>query len=186
MTGDPEAPPRAKGGLARLGAYMRAHWKELLAITLAAIPVAFILFHKGTQKAAQQAISYPAALFGGGGGEDGTTTSPPAANNNTGPAKSLPCPPGYHWVPPGGPKPGSGMKIASFAGHCEPDQVTFDKAFSVGGLHPVARSPKIAAKKTVASHVPAQTVVKKAPPHAGPTYRQPSSIDVKRSGPKFI
>lgn len=68
--------------LKRLGAYARAHWKELLAIGLAAVPVAFLLFHKGTQQAAQAAVSYPAALFGGGSAADTSGTSqdatPPA------------------------------------------------------------------------------------------------------------
>lgn len=70
------SPPKA-GGLKRVGAWARVHWKELLAIGLAAIPAAFLLFHKGTQQAATTALSYPASLFGGGSGDTsgGATTS---------------------------------------------------------------------------------------------------------------
>jgi hypothetical protein len=174
--------------LKRLGAYAKAHWKELLALTLAAIPAAFILFHKGARQTAQQAISYPAALFGGGGAGSDTTssTSTTSSDNNTGAAKPLPCPPGYHWVPPTGPKPGSGAKFASIAGHCAPDQATKDKQFSFGGLHPAARSPKIPSK-TIASHVPAHAPAptKKVVPPA-PTFREPSAIEVKKGGPKYL
>jgi hypothetical protein len=57
-----------KERLAKIEAYGKAHWKELLALVLAAIPAGFLLFHKGTQKAAANVISYIPAAFGGGSG----------------------------------------------------------------------------------------------------------------------
>jgi hypothetical protein len=55
-----------KEQLARIEAYGKAHWKELLALVLAAIPAAFLLFHKGAQQAAANAMTYIPAAFGGG------------------------------------------------------------------------------------------------------------------------
>ena len=107
-----------KGSLERLQAYAKAHWKELTALGLAAIPAAFLLFHKGTQQAAANAITYIPAAFGGGG--DGSTSSPaPTPPTPVGPDSGS-CPPGYHWVAASGPI-NPLMKIASVPGHCEPD-----------------------------------------------------------------
>jgi hypothetical protein len=86
-----------KAGLGRIGAYAKKNWKVIAALVLAAIPAAFLLFHKGTQQAAQTAISYPAALFGGASSPTDTNTAPttppvvPSAPN----PDAKPCPPGY-------------------------------------------------------------------------------------------
>lgn len=68
----------------RIGAYVKQHWKEFLAVSLAAIPVALLLFHKGTQQAASNAITYIPATFGGGladsGGSNAGTVDPVAAS----------------------------------------------------------------------------------------------------------
>ena len=85
------SPPKAGGGLKRVGAWARIHWKELLAIGLAAIPAAFLLFHKGTQQAATSALSYPASLFGSGGSGD-TSTSAGSSSDTSG-AGGSPSPP---------------------------------------------------------------------------------------------
>lgn len=71
------------------GPYVRAHWKELLALVLAAIPALFIVFHQGTRQAAQQAMQpILDAIPGGpgspgnpsgGGGDPGTNIDIPAA-----------------------------------------------------------------------------------------------------------
>lgn len=69
----------------RLGAYIKAHWKELLGLLLAAASIVLALvlyFHKGARQAAISAL--PAALGGGqGGGAPGTST---AADPSTTPA----------------------------------------------------------------------------------------------------
>jgi len=58
VTGAAIAANQASGNPAkRVGAYMKAHWKELLALVLAAIPALFILFHAGARKQAQQILT---------------------------------------------------------------------------------------------------------------------------------
>jgi hypothetical protein len=56
-----------KERLAKIEAYGKAHWKELLALVLAAIPAGFLLFHKTGKQVAANAISYIPAAFGGSG-----------------------------------------------------------------------------------------------------------------------
>jgi hypothetical protein len=107
--GAPASSPLKVTRLKRLGAYARAHWKELLAIGLAAIPAAFLLFHKGTQQAAQQAISYPAALFGGGSADPGATSDASSGSSSSSSSGDGNCPAGYHWVPPFIPAKGMGI-----------------------------------------------------------------------------
>jgi hypothetical protein len=134
MINQPPAGGAPKTRLKRLGAYARAHWKELLALGLAAIPAAFLLFHKGTQQAAQTALQYPAALFGSAGGGGDTSGSSSGSSSGSGDGN---CPPGSHWVPAGGPAPGSGMKFASTVGHCQPDSDSSSAGsvpFTFGGV----------------------------------------------------
>jgi hypothetical protein len=119
--GAPASSPLKVTRLKGLGAYARAHWKELLAIGLAAIPAAFLLFHKGTQQAAQQAISYPAALFGGGSADPGATSDASSGSSSSSSSGDGNCPAGYHWVPPF--IPAKGMGIPARAGYCAPDVV---------------------------------------------------------------
>lgn len=99
----------AKGKVARIRAYMKAHWKELLALTFAAIPALFIVFHKGTQQQVAQALQpLLNAVPGGagspgipggagspgtpagpsGGGDPGTSIPSPSASSPNGPASS--------------------------------------------------------------------------------------------------
>jgi hypothetical protein len=76
---------------ARAETYGKAHWKELTALALAAIPALFLLFHKGARQAAGNAITYIPAQFGGGSASSGDTSS----------SKPPPAPP----PPPSGPPP---------------------------------------------------------------------------------
>lgn len=78
VTGAAIAANQASGNPAkRVGAYMKAHWKELLALVLAAIPALFILFHAGARKQAQQILTL--APTSGASPADSTTppTTPP-------------------------------------------------------------------------------------------------------------
>lgn len=83
-----------KGFFGRVEAYGKLHWKELLALVLAAIPAFFLLFHKGTQQAAANAISYIPAAFagdsgsataGGPGGDPGTQLAPATGTTSSNP-----------------------------------------------------------------------------------------------------
>jgi hypothetical protein len=60
----------------RVGAYIKAHWKELLALVLAAIPALFILFSVGARK---QAHSIATLSPTGAAGSSAPSTSDPAA-----------------------------------------------------------------------------------------------------------
>lgn len=72
--------------------YLKAHWKELLALVLAAIPAAFIVFHKGARQAAVQAAQpLLNAVPGGagspgsgpsGGGDPGTSIATPSSSSS--------------------------------------------------------------------------------------------------------
>jgi hypothetical protein len=140
--GAPASSPLKVTRLKRLGAYARAHWKELLAIGLAAIPAAFLLFHKGTQQAAQQAISYPAALFGGGGADTGATSDSSSGSSSSSSGDGN-CPAGYHWVPPL--VPAAGMGMAARAGYCAP-------ATTVRPIPPGWMAPSAVLKRWRAKH----------------------------------
>lgn len=82
----PAAAPKGKG----VRAYVRAHWKELLALVLAAIPLLFFIFHKPTQAAVSQ-IAFPPAGSGsgGGGGGDGSSSSGPATGTTPTPVVNV-------------------------------------------------------------------------------------------------
>jgi hypothetical protein len=77
--------------------FVKVHWKETLALVLAAIPAAFVIFHKPTQQAASNLLTYIPATFGdasgGGGGDsssgDTSSTSDPSSTTTT-PAASTP------------------------------------------------------------------------------------------------
>jgi hypothetical protein len=97
VTGAAIAANQASGNPAkRVGAYMKAHWKELLALVLAAIPALFIVFHSGARKTAQQLVTRPP--FGSGFGFDPGPVPVPGQ-----PAAPPPPPPS----PPGNPAPGT-------------------------------------------------------------------------------
>jgi hypothetical protein len=100
----PQLPPPAdakpKGTrLSRLFPYLRAHWKELLALTLAAIPVLFIALHRPTRQAAQQVLTLPggdaasapgsASSSDGAAADAGTAAAAGNLRNGYGVLKSL-------------------------------------------------------------------------------------------------
>ena len=62
--------------LKRAGMYLKAHWKELLALVLAAIPAAYIVFHKSTQQAVLAPLQSALANVPGGAGSPGTPAGP--------------------------------------------------------------------------------------------------------------
>jgi len=72
-----------KNRLQRVGAYARAHWKELLALLLAAIPAAFIVFHSGARKQAQSILTLPPLGAAVPGGADASTAITPALNTTS-------------------------------------------------------------------------------------------------------
>ena len=57
--------------LKRAGMYLKAHWKELLALVLAAIPAAYIVFHKQTQQAVTAPLQSLLSNVPGGAGSPG-------------------------------------------------------------------------------------------------------------------
>jgi len=80
ITGAAIAAKQAGGNpVKRVGAYIKAHWKELLALVLAAIPALFIVFHTGARKAAQQTLTMPPLGTGAPAGDSSTALSSPAA-----------------------------------------------------------------------------------------------------------
>jgi len=80
ITGAAIAAKQAGGNpVKRVGAYIKAHWKELLALVLAAIPALFIVFHTGARKAAQQTLTMPPLGTGAPAGDSSTAMSSPAA-----------------------------------------------------------------------------------------------------------
>jgi hypothetical protein len=72
-----------KSRLQRAGAYVRAHWKELLALLLAAIPAAFIVFHTGARKQAQSILTLPPLGAATPGGADASSAITPAVNTSS-------------------------------------------------------------------------------------------------------
>lgn len=112
--------------LRRIRAYLKAHWKELLALTFAAIPALFIVFHKPARDAATKTISYPASLFGPPGG--GSPGAPPGPSGGGDPGGSIPTPQQPLSTVPIGPAP------QSWSG---PKAV----AMSVNGYNPVSVAP---------------------------------------------
>jgi len=72
-----------KNRLQRVGAYARAHWKELLALLLAAIPAAFIVFHTGARKQAQSILTLPPLGAATPGGADASSAITPAVKTTS-------------------------------------------------------------------------------------------------------
>lgn len=81
---------RTEGGH-RVTNYIKAHWKELLALVLAAIPALFIIFTLTGRKAAQQTITLAPNGSAPSGADVGSTI--PSADNGSG-AGPLPKLPG--------------------------------------------------------------------------------------------
>jgi len=111
---------KAGGGPAvkRVGAYVKAHWKELLALTFAAIPAIFILLHTGARKAVQQTLTLP-PLGTGAPSSDSTTSGATTPPFPPAPGDTHNCPPGQHWQPSIFPPPGAMWPVQ--APGCVPD-----------------------------------------------------------------
>jgi hypothetical protein len=90
-----------------VGPYIRAHWKELLALVLAAIPALFIVFHKGAQQAAMQAAQPILDAIPGGAGSPGTPAGPSGGGD---PGTGIPAPPAA--APPPSVAPSSSLGIS--------------------------------------------------------------------------
>lgn len=78
VTGAAIAEKQSHGShLKRAGAYVKAHWKELLALVLAAIPALFIVLHPGARKAAQSVLTLsPDGSSSTAGADPSSTISP--------------------------------------------------------------------------------------------------------------
>ncbi len=95
VTGAAIAAKQAGGNpIKRVGAYIRAHWKELLALTLAAIPALFLVFHAGARKQAQEILTLPplGAAPSSAGSDTSSAQTPPIltspAPSSSGPSKT--------------------------------------------------------------------------------------------------
>ncbi len=70
----------------RVGAYIKAHWKELLALVLAAIPALFIVFHSGARKTAGQVLTLSPSTPPIG---DSSSAIPPPSTSTSSPAPAV-------------------------------------------------------------------------------------------------
>lgn len=136
------AAPDNSNKLKGIGPWLKANWKVVLALVLAAIPAAFLLFHKSTQ----QAIAPLLPIVGGNSG-DGAMAVPPA----TSPLPPVPVPanPSPRPAPPAR-RPGPRGNPGAFLGP------------SINGGNPIA-SPKVST-----SH-PAKPLHKHVAPPVGPS-----------------
>ncbi len=98
---------KEKGGghFHRVGAYIKAHWKELLALALAAIPALFIIMNWGSSRKTAQGIVtlQPDSSSGSGAAASTTIPSPgtPSSPPSTTPPFMPPVPPAPSQAPPG-------------------------------------------------------------------------------------
>ncbi len=152
----------------RVGAYIKAHWKELLALVLAAIPALFIVFHSGARKTAGQVLTL-------------SPSTPPIGDNSSAippPSTSNPAPPVAAAVAAAVAAPVNAVKAVSGSAR--------NGAVSENGSNPTKapRIPKTGDSTAPPTHLPirptASTIAR--PIQVLPTPTSP----LKRGGPVIL